>query len=152
MAHQEQVAFCTSVKQRIPKFFSNRLVVDLGALDINGNNQYLFDDCLYLGIDLMPGRNIDFAAKGHELSLPDESVDVVISTECLEHDQFYPLTLRNAVRMLKPGGLFLFTCATTGRPEHGTRRTTPADAPFTQNSAHGPIITRISKKAIFGPS
>ena len=132
MAHQQQVTFCTSVKQRIPKFFSNRLVVDLGSLDINGNNQYLFDDCLYLGIDLLPGRNIDFAAKGHELNLPDESVDVVISTECFEHDRFYPLTLKNAVRMLKPGGLFLFTCATTGRPEHGTRQTTPTDAPFTQ--------------------
>ena len=25
--------------------------------------------------------------------------------------------------MLKPGGLFTFTCASTGRPEHGTRRT-----------------------------
>ena len=34
--------------------------------------------------------------------------------------------------MLKPGGLFLFTCATTGKPEHGTRRTTPMDAPLIQ--------------------
>ena len=34
--------------------------------------------------------------------------------------------------MLKPGGLFLFTCATTGRPEHGTIRTAPSDSPFLQ--------------------
>ena len=27
--------------------------------------------------------------------------------------------------MLKPGGLFSFTCASTGRGEHGTRRTSP---------------------------
>jgi hypothetical protein len=27
--------------------------------------------------------------------------------------------------------LFLFSCATTGRPEHGTRRTSPQDSPFT---------------------
>jgi hypothetical protein len=33
--------------------------------------------------------------------------------------------------MLKPGGLFLFTCATLGRPEHGTSRTTGFDSPFT---------------------
>ena len=33
-------------------------------------------------------------------------------------------------RHLKSGGLFVFTCATTGRPEHGTRRTSPQDAPF----------------------
>ncbi len=132
MAHQQQVDFCKSIKQSIPQFFSNRFVVDLGSLDINGNNQYLFDDCLYLGVDLMPGRNVDLATKGHELSLPDESVDVVISTECFEHDQFYPLTIKNIVRMIKPGGLFIFSCATTGRPEHGTRRTMPADAPFIQ--------------------
>jgi hypothetical protein len=35
--------------------------------------------------------------------------------------------------MLKPGGLFIFSCATTGRPEHGTRRTTPHDAPLTHD-------------------
>ena len=30
--------------------------------------------------------------------------------------------------MLKPGGLFAFTCASTGRPEHGTLRTRPYDS------------------------
>ena len=132
MAHQQQIDFCKSVKQQFPHFFHNRLVLDIGSLDINGNNQYLFDDCLYLGVDLLPGKNVDLTTKGHELSLPDENVDVIVSTECFEHDQFYALTLKNIIRMLKPGGLFLFSCATTGRPEHGTRRTTPADAPFTQ--------------------
>ncbi len=87
---------------------------------------------MYLGIDLLPGKNVDLASKGHELNFPDESIDVIISTECFEHDQFYILTLRNIVRMLKPGGLFCFSCASTLRPEHGTRRTTPQDAPFTQ--------------------
>ena len=32
--------------------------------------------------------------------------------------------------MLKPGGMFLFTCATTGRHEHGTRKTSHKDAPL----------------------
>ena len=54
--------------------------------------------------------------------------DTVISTECAEHDRHFAETLRNMTRMLKPGGLLVFTCATTGRPEHGTRRTTPGDA------------------------
>ena len=30
--------------------------------------------------------------------------------------------------MLKPEGLFCFTCASTGRAEHGTRRTSPQDS------------------------
>ncbi len=132
MAHPQQVEFCTSVKQKYPHFFNNRIVLDVGALDVNGNNQYLFEDCLYIGIDLLPGKNVDFTSKGHELNLPAENIDVILSTECFEHDKFYALTLKNIIRMLKPGGLFLFSCATTGRPEHGTRRTTPEDAPFTQ--------------------
>jgi SAM-dependent methyltransferase len=133
MAHQQQIEFCSSIKAKFPQFFSNKLVLDVGSLDINGNNAYLFDDCLYLGVDVATGRNVDICTKAHELGLPDASIDVIISTECFEHDQYYELTLNNIVRMLKPGGLFLFTCATTLRAEHGTKQTTPMDAPLLQN-------------------
>jgi hypothetical protein len=33
--------------------------------------------------------------------------------------------------MTKPNGLIVMSCATTGRPEHGTTRTSPADSPLT---------------------
>lgn len=130
MAHPEQEEFCRSVKKRFPSFFAEKFVLDVGSLDINGNNQYLFDDCLYLGIDLAAGRNVDIVSKGHELTLPDNTFDLVVSTECFEHDQYYDKTLKNILRLLKPGGLFLFTCATKGRAEHGTLRTSAVDAPF----------------------
>jgi hypothetical protein len=133
MAHQEQVDFCLSVKNKFPEYFFNQFVLDLGSLDINGNNQYLFEDCHYLGVDLAQGKNVDILSKGHEVLLPDGTFDTVISTECFEHDVFYRLTLLNAVRLLKSGGLLLFSCATTGRPEHGTKLTTPTDAPFLQS-------------------
>ncbi len=133
MAHQNQIDFCESIKTRFPEFFSDVLALDIGSLDLNGNNQYLFENSRYLGLDLMPGKNVDIVGKGHELALPDHTFDTVISTECFEHDRFYEKTLVNAVRMLKPGGMFIFTCATTGRPEHGTSRTTPHDAPFIQS-------------------
>lgn len=131
MAHQQQRDFCLSVKRRFPEFFKEKWVLDIGSLDINGNNQYLFEDSGYIGLDLLPGDNVDLTSKGHEIQLPDESFDVIISTECFEHDPFYEQTIKNIVRMLKPGGLFIFSCATVGRPEHGTRRTTPLDAPLT---------------------
>jgi SAM-dependent methyltransferase len=54
--------------------------------------------------------------------------DTIISTECFEHDPEYSESLLKIYDMLKPGGLFLFTCASTGRPEHGTRRTSPGDS------------------------
>ena len=111
----------------------DKFVLDIGSLDINGNNQEYFDNCNYIGVDIANGRNVDIVSKGHELGFPDQTFDIIISTECFEHDQYYEKTIQNIYRMLKSGGLLIFTCATTGRPEHGTRRTTPEDAPLLQN-------------------
>lgn len=130
MAHHEQKVFCLKVKENHPDFFKNRKVLDVGSLDINGNNRYLFDTSQFCGIDIGPGNNVDIVSKAHEFNAPPESFDFIVSTECFEHDMFYPQSLQNIVRILKSGGMFLFTCATIGRPEHGTRRTSPADAPL----------------------
>lgn len=133
MAHIQQQEFCKRVRDKFPDFFKNKFVLDIGSLDINGNNQEWFENCKYLGVDIAYGRNVDIVSKGHELGFPDNTFDIIISTECFEHDQYYDATIKNIYRMLKPGGLFLFTCATTGRAEHGTRRTTPEDAPLLQS-------------------
>lgn len=133
MAHPQQQEFCKSIQQKYPDFFKESLVLDIGSLDINGNNQYLFENSLYFGVDVAAGRNVDIISKGHELMFHDATFDLIISTECFEHDQYYPDTIKNIYRMLKPGGMFIFTCATTGRPEHGTSRTTPHDAPLLQS-------------------
>lgn len=132
MAHIQQQEYCKSIQEKFPEFFNNKFVLDIGSLDINGNNQQYFTDCNYIGVDIAYGRNVDIVSKGHELGFPDNTFDVIISTECFEHDQYYVDTIKNIYRMLRPGGLFVFTCATTGRPEHGTRRTTPEDAPLLQ--------------------
>lgn len=131
MSHPEQKEFCESVKKQFPDYFENCFVLDIGSLDINGNNKELFTNCLYLGVDILPGNNVDVISKGHELSLPSEVADFIVSTECFEHDKYYQETFKNILRLLKPGGLLMFTCATTGRPEHGTPRTTPQDSPLT---------------------
>jgi SAM-dependent methyltransferase len=122
MAHPEQKAFCERVKALHPSFFKNKRVLDVGSLDINGNNRFLFEESQHIGIDIGPGPNVDIVAIAHEFADPDGSYDVIISTECFEHDMHYAKSIQNIVRMLAPGGMFLFTCATTDRPEHGTRR------------------------------
>ena len=131
MAHPEQQEYCKSVRNKFPEYFKDVFILDIRSLDINGNNRYLFDSSsVYIGIDVALGPNVDFASSGHELAVPDETFDVVISTECLEHDRYWQRTLQNAIRMLRPGGMLLMTCATTDRPEHGTRRTSPENAPL----------------------
>jgi SAM-dependent methyltransferase len=128
MAHPEQRQFCEEVKAKFPEFFKGKQVLDVGSLDINGSNRDLFTDCDYLGIDVGPGRNVDLVCPVH-LFPGEEQFDTIISTECFEHDEFWEHSLRRIMSLLVPGGLFLFTCATTGRKEHGTLRTSPQDAP-----------------------
>lgn len=131
MAHQTQRDFCQAVKNRFPQYFDNVKVVDFGSLDINGSNKVFFTNSEYIGLDIGPGKNVDVISKAHEYSAPDASFDTVISTEMFEHDKFLNLSFLNMVRVLKPGGLLLFTCAGPGRDEHGTNRVTPSDSPLT---------------------
>jgi SAM-dependent methyltransferase len=104
--------------------------LDCGSLDINGSNRYLFENCEYIGIDIGEGKNVDIVSLIHEFNGDDESYDTIISTECFEHDMYYKESIKNIIRLLKPGGLFIFTCATTGRPEHGTINTSITDSPL----------------------
>lgn len=129
--HAEQRQFCEKVREKFPQYFTGAEVVDFGSLDINGNNRYLFDEaCRYTGIDLDAGPNVDWIGRGKDYSPGTRIIDTVISTEMLEHDEQWDESLRNMYRILRPEGLLVFTCATTGRPEHGTPRTSPQDAPF----------------------
>ena len=125
MAHKEQRDFCNSVKKQFPQFFHEKTVLDIGSGDVNGNNNQFFTDCFILGNDIGFGPNVSMVCFAHELPFVDGFFDTIISTECFEHDRDYPKTLKAAIRMLKNGGLFVFSCATTGRPEHGTSRSKP---------------------------
>lgn len=131
MAHRAQQDFCISVRHKFQHHFLGKKVVDFGSLDINGSNRGLFFNCEYLGIDVGPGKNVDLVSPAHLAPIPDNAFDVVVSTECLEHDRYWKLTLKKAHDVLKPGGLFLFSCATTGRAEHGTAGSDHGSSPFT---------------------
>lgn len=128
MAHVQQVEFCTRVKDMFPELFKHVDVLDVGSLDINGNNRYLFEDFTYTGVDIGPGKNVDIVSLGHEFK-PDKQYDVVISTECFEHDKYWWQTINNCIELTKSGGLFLFTCAGKDRPEHGTSRSSDWASP-----------------------
>lgn len=133
MSHINQETFCKKVKDKFPDYFYLKKVLDVGSLDIKGNNRYLFKDCEYLGIDLGMGKNVDLVCYGHELNKPDNYFDTIISTEAFEHDKYLKKTIKNIMRMLKPEGLFIFTCAFTGRSEHGTKSNCPEKSPFTND-------------------
>ena len=126
------IEFSKRVKARFPEKFKQILVLDVGSLDINGNNNYLFDDCDYLGIDIVDGKNVDFISYVHKYETVLE-LDTIICTEMLEHDKYIYLSLRKMIELLKPGGLLLITAAHEGRKEHGTSGNDPSASPGTND-------------------
>jgi len=127
--HKKVKEFCESVKARFPKKFVHADVLDAGSLDINGNSRYLFKWGDYVGVDVVSGKNVDVVCPIHEYKTEWEGFDVIISTEAFEHDMHLAKSLKRIVALLAPRGLFMFTCATTGRREHGTTKSHPELSP-----------------------
>jgi hypothetical protein len=128
MSHQAQMDFVAGLSLKFPELFIRKNVLEIGSLNINGSIRQFFQQCNYVGVDIGAGRDVDIVARGEELTYGDESFDVVASCECFEHNPHWAKTFDNMVRMA--GSLVFFSCATTGRKEHGTSRTSPQDAPF----------------------
>ena len=131
MAHTAQLAFVSILVNSFPTHFSNSNVLEIGSLDINGSVRSLFHNCNYTGLDVAAGRGVDVICQGQQYNAPDGSFDVVISCEAMEHNPHWVGTFQNMIRLCRPGGLVIMTCATVGRPEHGTTRKEPKSSPLT---------------------
>lgn len=131
MSHSEQIEFVRNLKNKFNDYFYDKKVLEVGSLDINGSVRSFFENCSYHGLDVSFGNGVDIVCEGQKYSAPDNSYDVVCSAECFEHNPYWLETFKNMIRLCRDGGLVFFTCATDGRPEHGTTRTTPADSPLT---------------------
>jgi SAM-dependent methyltransferase len=128
MAHFQQQKFVEAVKSLFPEFFERTRVLEVGSWSFNGSVRDQFESCDYIGTDVAPGNGVDVPVAGQDLAFPTASFDVVITCECFEHNPFWLETFVNMTRMLRPGGLCILTCAGTGRGEHGTNRTSPANS------------------------
>jgi tetratricopeptide (TPR) repeat protein len=128
--HFEQSYYVSIIKRHFPQSFVEAAVLEVGSYDVNGSIREFFDHCEYIGLDLMPGPGVDVVSSGHEYNTY-KRFDTVMSCECFEHNPYYFETFENMVSTTCGGGLVVFTCATEGRPEHGTTRTSPESSPGT---------------------
>ena len=131
MSHYTQKQFIAWIRDAMPERFQGQKVLEVGSLDINGSARSFFSGCDYIGIDVGVGPGVDVVCGGQDYDAPDASFDVVCSFEAMEHNPYWKETFANMIRLLKPGGLLLMSCATAGRPEHGTARSKPGDSPLT---------------------
>lgn len=134
MAHQQQHLFIQIISNHVSSNgFKDKKVLEIGSYDVNGSIRHLFENSEYTGVDLTEGPGVDIVCDAHKLALDSEFFDISLSCECFEHNPEWLKTFLNMYRMTKKGGILAFTCATTGRLEHGTTRTSPSSSPGTQS-------------------
>lgn len=129
MSHLEQRAFFAFAKSMYPEFFQDVSVIEIGSLNINGSIREFYSNCNYLGVDVAPGKDVDLVVSGHELKFPNGSFSVAASAECFEHNPHWKETFNNMYEIASD--FVIFSCASDGRPEHGTARSEPEASPFT---------------------
>ncbi len=132
MAHAQQLKYVSLVQEIFLSGRQDVKILEIGSHDVNGSIRKIFDGADYLGVDLFQGPGVDVVASGHEVDFPDGSFKVTISSECFEHNPFWVETFVNMHRMTRDDGIVVMTCASRGRLEHGTARTTPDKSPGSQ--------------------
>lgn len=132
MAHAQQLKFVSLAREILRPSMAGVRVLEVGSYDVNGSIRKIFEGSEYLGVDLFEGPGVDIVGSGHVLDFPDGSFDISISSECFEHNPFWVETFKNMYRMTADSGKLVITCASRGRLEHGTTRTTPEKSPGSQ--------------------
>ena len=95
-----------------------RSTLEVGSLDVNGSVRGLFTGS-YIGVDIRPGPGVDrIVVAGDPLPFAAGAFSVVVTTETLEHDPLFWVTLHEIGRVLAPGGHLLLTTRGNGFGEH----------------------------------
>jgi SAM-dependent methyltransferase len=137
MSHPAQLEFFGLVFKLLQTSGTTKpQVIDFGSLDINGGPHQLVQSmgCDYVGVDLAEGKNVTLVEHAELVGYSSSSFDVVMSSELFEHTPVWREVLYNMCRLVKPGGMVVFSCAGRHRPEHGTSRSDEGySAPFVVN-------------------
>ena len=111
--HKSSYDEMSSALRRYADVYStlNLKVVDVGSLDINGTYKDLMPDSWgYTGVDIAEGKNVDIVMKDkYILPFEDNSINIVISGQCLEHVDRPWLLMKEIGRILDPGGMCFIT-------------------------------------------
>src|SRR3989339_288387 len=99
-------------------------VIEVGALNVNGSARAYIETlspAKYIGVDIEKGPGVDEVCDAEQLleRFNNESFDILISTEVIEHVKDWKLVLHNFKNILKPGGMIVITTRSFGYPYHG---------------------------------
>ena len=136
------------VRERLGRTdIEGRSVLEVGSLDVNGSVRPDIESlkpASYLGVDIARGPRVDEICDVRHLvdRFGNESFDVVVSTELLEHVRDWKGAITNMKRVLRPGGILIVTTRSLGFPLHGypwdywltSPKTSPQSSPISMTS------------------
>lgn len=95
------------IREHLARLPADALVVNVGCALV----RRFEDDCpaRYLATDLRVLDNVDFSSDATRLPLADNSVDMLLTLEMLEHVPDPTAVVRELARVLKPGGTVLLS-------------------------------------------
>lgn len=100
---------------------AGKRVLEVGSLNVNGSLRMHVEALgpgFYVGIDLFNGPGVDMAADICDSHWELARIDLLISTEMLEHARDWRAAVRNMKRLLAPGGVILLTTRSIGFARH----------------------------------
>lgn len=91
-------------------------IVDIGSQDVNGSLRLVAPpNNKYIGVDFIDAKGVDVVITDpYSLPFENESVDVVVSSSCFEHSEFFWLLFNELLRILKPTGLIYINVPSNG--------------------------------------
>jgi SAM-dependent methyltransferase len=98
-----------------------KTVIDLGGKDVNGSLRSICEKnaMKYICVDMEEHESVDVVVKpGEKLPFEDNTIDLIVSTSCFEHDPCFWLTFREMTRIIKKDG-FIYVNAPTSGQYHG---------------------------------
>lgn len=106
------------------KEFEGQRVLEVGSRFVNGSVRPFIEMYLkprqYVGVDIETGKFVDLVLPAEELvkHFGEESFDVVITTELLEHVLDWRLIINNIKRVVRRGGTIYITTRSKGFALH----------------------------------
>lgn len=99
-------------------------VIEVGSYNVNGSPRAHIETLRpseYIGVDIEEGNGVDVVCRAEDVRklYGDESFDIVVSTEMIEHVRDWRTILSNLKNICRPNGIILITTRSLGYRYHG---------------------------------
>lgn len=108
-----------------PKEFEGKRILEVGSKYVNGSVRPLIERFCYpkeyIGVDIEEGRGVDLMLPAEKLEdhFGEETFDIVLTTELLEHIKDWRSVMNKFKNNLKKEGLLFITTRSKGFPYYG---------------------------------